>query len=70
MPWLRAHHRLLLRLTCSLAARMDDEGKVMGVNASQALSSLLSKLGATPVDESRVRHPERDDVDPAERFFN
>jgi hypothetical protein len=70
LPWLHRAHRLLLQMTCKLAARMDDHEHPMGVNAHQALSSMLSKLGATPVDESRVSHADDDDEDPAERFFN
>jgi len=69
LPWLHSGHRVLLRLTCQLAARMDS-GEEMGVSASQALSSLLSKLGATPVDETKVSHGGGDDdEDPAEAFF-
>lgn len=69
LPWLHSGHRVLLRLTCQLAARMDS-GEEMGVSASQALSSLLSKLGATPVDETKVSHGGGDeDEDPAEQFF-
>jgi hypothetical protein len=62
LPWLNGSHRVLLRLTCKLAARLDDE--TLGVNASQALSSLLSKLGATPVDESRVSSAGGNEDDP------
>lgn len=70
LPWLHSGHRVLLRLTCQLAARMDS-GEEMGVSASQALSSLLSKLGATPVDETKVSHGGGDeDEDPAEQFFS
>jgi hypothetical protein len=61
LPWLRASDRMLLRLACKLAARMD-EGE-LGVQASSVLSGLLSKLGATPVDQSRVRIVEPDDDD-------
>lgn len=67
LPWLHSGHRVLLRLTCQLAARMDS-GEEMGVSASQALSSLLSKLGATPVDESKVMHGEGDE-DEDDEFF-
>lgn len=67
MPWLHAGHRVLLRLVCKLAARMD-EGE-LGVQATSVLSGLLSKLGATPVDESRVFHANPDD-DPDEEFFS
>lgn len=69
MPWLYSTHRILLRLACSLAARMD-KSEPMGINAMQALSSVLSKLGATPVDESRVNHSEEPGNDPTDRFFN
>lgn len=34
-----------------------------------ALSAMLSKLGATPTDESKVDHPQ-DEVDQDERFFH
>ena len=68
MPWLRSHHRSLLRLACILAARMDTDPD-FGVSASQALSSILSKLGATPVDDTKVNHGDGGDEDPADRFF-
>ena len=68
LPWLNAGHRVLLRLACSLAARMD-AGEEMGVTAAQALSSVLSKLGATPVDECKVGYSGEEDSDPSEEFF-
>ena len=67
MPWLNSSHRLLLRQACMLAARMDDPE--MGVSALQALGSILSKLGATPVDETKVNHGDGDDDEPEDRFF-
>lgn len=67
MPWLNSGHRLLLRMVCKLSARMDDPE--MGVNALQALGSALSKLGATPVDETKVNHGGEEDEDPADEFF-
>lgn len=68
MPWLHSAHRLLLRQVCILAARMDTDPD-MGVSALQALGAALSKLGATPADESRLwfADPEEDDD---ERFFS
>lgn len=68
LPWLQSSHRILVRLACKLAAEMD-EGD-FAVNRSQVLSAVLSKLGATPVDSSRVQYSEADDEDPAERFFS
>ncbi len=67
MPWLHSAHRPLLRLGCMWAAKMDDVE--FGVSATQALSSILSKLGATPVDETRVAHGDGDGDDPDDKFF-
>ena len=68
MPWLNSAHRVLLRLACHHAARLDTDPE-FGVSATQALSSILSKLGATPVDETKVTHDNGDDDDPADAFF-
>ena len=67
LPWLNASHRPLLRLACIWTAKMDDAE--FGVSATQALSSILSKLGATPVDETKVNYGDEGDDDPADRFF-
>lgn len=70
MPWLHSAHRTLLRLACYHAARLDTAAE-FGVSATQALSSILSKLGATPVDETKVMHGDGgDDEDPAEAYFS
>ena len=68
MPWLNASHRLLLRQVSMLAARMETDEK-MGVSAMHALSAMLSKLGATPTDESKVDHPDVAE-DPDDKFFH
>lgn len=67
MPWLNSSHRLLLRLACIWAAKLDDSD--FGISATNALSAILSKLGATPVDESKVNHGEGEEDDPADKFF-
>jgi broad specificity phosphatase PhoE len=67
LPWLNSSHRPLVRLACVWMAKMDDDD--FGVSATQALSSILSKLGATPVDETKVNHGGEDDEDPDDRFF-
>jgi len=69
MPWLHAGHRLLLRQVCILAARMETDPD-MGVSALQALGAALSKLGATPTDETKVNHGEDGGEDPADEFFS
>lgn len=68
MSWLNSGHRLLLRQVCILSARMATDPD-MGVSALQALGAALSKLGATPTDETKVNHGEDGDEDPADEFF-
>jgi hypothetical protein len=69
LPWLNSSHRVLLRLACIWTARMDDPEAEFGVSATQALSSILSKLAATPVDETKVQHGDDGEEDPADAFF-
>lgn len=68
LPWLDASHRTLVRIASLLTARLDDPG--VGLNAIAALSAVLSKLGATPVDSSKVAALAQVEDDPAERFFS
>lgn len=67
LPWLTSRHRVLLRVACRLSAKID-QGE-LGVTAARALSTVLSKLGATPVDEARVAQGGDEGEDPAEEFF-
>lgn len=67
MPWLSSADRLLVRMACQLAARMD-EGDI-GISASSALAGILSKLGATPTDITKVQHGNDEDEDPDEHHF-
>jgi len=69
MPWLNAAHRTLLRLACYQAARLDTDAE-FGVSATRTLISILSKLGATPIDETKVMYVCADYEDPAEHFFS
>lgn len=66
LPWLNSSHRVILRVACRLTVDLD--GDEFGVSKAQALSSILSKLGATPVDESKVAGG-GDEEEPDE-FFN
>ncbi len=68
LPWLKGSHRALLRLACVLRARVESTPDI-GVTALSAYSAILSKLGATPVDETRVGVPDADEADPTDRFF-
>lgn len=68
MPWLTSSDRVMLRLACMWIAKMDDDD--FGVSATQALSSILSKLGASPSDVSKVNHGSDEEEDPSDKFFN
>jgi hypothetical protein len=65
MPWLKGSHRVLVRLTCILIAKM--ESGDLSPTETRCLATQLGKLGATPVDESRVTEPEDD---PSSEFFH
>lgn len=67
LPWLNASHRTLLRLACILSCRLDEAD--VGVNQIQTLSAILSKLGATPVDETRLNYLPEAEEDPADKYF-
>lgn len=67
MPWLTSSDRILVRLACSWVARMETDD--LGVAASSALATILSKLGASPVDLSKVNHASDDEEDPSDEFF-
>jgi hypothetical protein len=43
------------------------DGDDFGVSKAQALGSILSKLGATPADESKMKVP--DDGEEEDEFF-
>lgn len=66
-PWFNSSHRPLLRLASILIAKLDDAE--VGINTMQTLSAVLSKLGATPVDESKVDHSAGETEDPSDKFF-
>lgn len=66
LPWLNSSHRMIVRVACFLTARIDSGD--MGVQATQALSAVLSKLGATPVDSSKVNYSPSEDG-PIDEFF-
>lgn len=69
LPWLHSCHRTMLALVCRYAAKLA-EGKELAPAEGQLLSSTLSKLGATPVDETKVQHGDDDSAgDPSESFF-
>jgi len=69
LPWLSHSHRALLEVACNVRARLST-GDEVGINVLQTYSSILSKLAATPVDETKVNHGDDSEEDPTDRFFS
>lgn len=68
MPWLDSSDRPLFELLCRRMAKARAEPD-LGVNATQVIISLLSKLGATPVDKSKILYADGDGEEPEDGFF-
>ena len=69
LPWLNSGHRQVLRLACILMASASTDPE-FGIQKIKALSALLSKLGATPVDESKITYDPGDEEQPEDEFFS
>lgn len=69
LPWLTASHRALLQVACLLRARMNADPEI-GVTALSAYSAILSKLAATPVDDTKVALGGEEETDPSDQFFS
>jgi hypothetical protein len=65
--WLDASPRTLVRIASLMTARLDDPG--VGLNVVATLSAVPSKLGATPVNSSKVAARAKNGTDPLDRFF-
>jgi hypothetical protein len=69
LPWLNSSHRALLQIACLFRARVEQDPDV-GVQALSAYSAVLSKLAATPVDETKISHGGEEEEDPSDAFFS
>lgn len=67
IPWLTASDRPLLELASVLRAGFTADA-MTGINRLQVYSAVLSKLGATPVDRSRIGFT-GDEEDEHDEFF-
>lgn len=67
LPWLSEGHRALVEVASTIRGRMIDREEV-GITAMSLLQVCLSKLGATPADESRVNAS--DDGDEPDSMFD
>lgn len=70
IPWLNTSHTSLVAIAARIRAKMDT-GQEVGISAMSLLMGVMSKLGATPVDETKVNHGDDGDGESAEdKFFN
>jgi len=66
LPWLTAADNALLEIAATVRGRML-AGEVPGTTALSMYQSVLSKLGATPTDRSKVNVP--DEEEEPDEFF-
>jgi hypothetical protein len=66
LPWLAESDRALVEIASSVRGRLL-AGEDVGVTALSMLQSILSKMGASPADRSKVSAP--DDEDEPDEFF-
>ena len=69
LPWLAASDGALLEIAARVRGQLMDNEDV-GVTKLSMYQSVLSKLGASPVDRSRVMLGDEDDSDPEDAYFN
>lgn len=66
MPWLTEGHRAIVEV-CALIRGELLAGEDVGVSRLSMYQSMLSKLGGTPVDETKVNVPDAEERD---EFFD
>lgn len=69
LPWLGRSDRRLVELAVKLQHRIDTEPDCPVAVFAQ-MRMVLSAMGGTPVDRSRVATEDEDDEDPADEFLN
>jgi len=67
LPWLAESDRALVEIASSVRGRLL-AGEDVGVTALSMLQSMLSKMGGSPADRSKVASP--DDDEEGDEFFN
>lgn len=67
-PWLGRSDRNLVRMGVDMRSRIDEGDAPINVYAQFRM--VLSSMGGTPVDRSKVNNPVETDDDPADEFIN
>jgi hypothetical protein len=68
IPWLLETDRLLIEVATKLRKKVWDN--TFAVSHINSLHVIMSKLGATPTDRTKVYQPDDPDEDPEDKFFN
>lgn len=68
-PWLGRSDRRVVGLAVRLQYEIDTDPEVPVAVFAQ-MRMLLSAMGGTPVDRSKVQAPEDDEADPLDEFMN
>ena len=68
LPWLAESDRALVEIAASVRGRLLS-GEDVGITALSMLQSILSKMGGSPADRTKVVHGGEEEADPADQFF-
>lgn len=68
-PWLGRPDRGIVSLAVLLQSQIEAAGDQATPPMIAQMRLLLSSMGGTPVDRSKVKAPDDDDEDPADKFF-
>lgn len=66
MPWLAESDRAIVEIAATIRGRLLG-GEEVGITALNMLQSILSKMGGTPADRSKVGAP--DEAEDEDEFF-
>lgn len=69
LPWLAESDRALVEIAASVRGRLL-AGEDVGITALSMMQSILSKMGASPADRSKVMVDDGEETDPADSYFN
>jgi len=69
-PWLGRSDRRVVGLAVILQSEIDDPEVDTPVAVFAQMRMLLSSMGGTPVDRSKVSAPDDDEADPTDEFLN
>jgi|GEM_PF-6670152 len=68
-PWLGRSDRAIVKLAVMLQSQIDAAGSEAAPTMFAQMRLLLSSMGGTPVDRSKVKAPDEEDEDPAAEFL-